>query len=73
MQKVFKLILICLFVPLIAWGEKQQSTSPLNFRESNDVNELDSYGYKWEKDSKTLTLDGFNMYLIPQESNNRAI
>lgn len=62
MQKVFIFICVYLLIPIMVWGEKQQVTNKLTFDKfTSSVDNLETYGYKWDKESSTLTLKDFNM------------
>lgn len=62
MQKVFILICVYLLIPIMAWGEKKQVTNNLTFDKfTSSVDNLETYGYKWDKETFTLTLKDFNM------------
>lgn len=76
MQKIFILLFTFLLVPVVASSEIKQLTTRLDFRDTPETtDQLDQYGYKWDKENLTLTLKGLNMLIEPIENNynNSAI
>ena len=59
----------------MASSEIEQLTTRLDFRDTETTDQLDQYGYKWDKENLTLTLKGLNMLIEPIENNynNSAI
>ena len=56
MQKIFILLFTFLLIPVMASSEIEQLTTRLDFRDTETTDQLDQYGYKWDKENLTLTL-----------------
>ena len=70
MQKIFILLFTFLLIPVMASSEIEQLTTRLDFRDTETTDQLDQYGYKWDKENLTLTLKGLNILIEPIENNN---